>query len=270
MPPQLLERRAALTTLRAAVDAALGGAGSVAVLTGEAGIGKTSVVRQLLAEVDPAVRVLSGDCDDLIAPAPLAPLREAVANLGGPLTAALAAPHLSTAPSAAAGAYPLVAVLPAMLAELSPDPRGPPGAAAAPRWPASRSTLPQGRAGRRRSSAAAGSTGRPTCPSIVAATRWYAEVAGRGGRTSSGSTAPPCSPGTISSREIAARTPATDRSIGPSDGRTTNTTSLGGVKIGLVCTSRGLVPRAAFSRSCCGGNRTHRCPCTAPTTSFRS
>ncbi|MEU1590721.1 AAA family ATPase [Micromonospora sp. NPDC005710] len=116
MPAQLLERRSALTTLRAAVDAALGGAGSVALLTGEAGIGKTSVVRQLLAEVDPAVRVLSGGCDDLIAPAPLAPLREAVANHGGPLAAALAAPHPSNAPSA--GAYPLVAVLPAMLAEL--------------------------------------------------------------------------------------------------------------------------------------------------------
>ncbi|MEU7608150.1 AAA family ATPase [Micromonospora sp. NPDC049204] len=118
MPAQLLERRSALTTLRAAVDAALGGAGSVALLTGEAGIGKTSVVRHLLAEVDPAVRALSGGCDDLIAPAPLAPLREAVANHGGPLAAALAAPHLPTAPSAPAGAHPLVAVLPAMLAEL--------------------------------------------------------------------------------------------------------------------------------------------------------
>ncbi|MEU8419456.1 AAA family ATPase [Micromonospora sp. NPDC048835] len=109
MPMQLLERRAALTTLRAAVEAALGGAGSVALLTGEAGIGKTSVVRQLLAEVDPAVRVLCGGCDDLIAPAPLAPLGEAVANHGGPLATALAAPHLPTAANAAAGAYPLVA-----------------------------------------------------------------------------------------------------------------------------------------------------------------
>ncbi|MEU7587296.1 AAA family ATPase [Micromonospora sp. NPDC049230] len=121
MPAQLLERRSALTTLRAAVDAALGGAGSVALLTGEAGIGKTSVVRHLLAEVDPAVRALSGGCDDLIAPAPLAPLREAVANHGGPLAAALAAPHPPTAPSAAA-TYPLVAVLPAILAELRAAP----------------------------------------------------------------------------------------------------------------------------------------------------
>lgn len=57
-------------------------------VTGEAGIGKTSVVRAFVDEV--AGRVLVGACDDLLTPRALDPLRDAAAGTGGLLEAALA------------------------------------------------------------------------------------------------------------------------------------------------------------------------------------
>lgn len=86
----LLEREPALDVLRAAVAEAAAGPGCAVLLTGEAGIGKTSVVRAFLAALDHRVRVLAGACDDLLAPRTLGPLRDAARGSCGPLERALA------------------------------------------------------------------------------------------------------------------------------------------------------------------------------------
>jgi DNA-binding CsgD family transcriptional regulator/tetratricopeptide (TPR) repeat protein len=90
MPSSLLERSAEQDVLCAAVDALLEtGNGSVVLVTGEAGIGKTSVVDRLLDDIAGKVRILQGACDDLVAGNPLGPLREAARETGGRLEAAL-------------------------------------------------------------------------------------------------------------------------------------------------------------------------------------
>ena len=83
----LRERGPVLEVLREAVRAAAAGTGAAALVTGEAGIGKTSVVRALRAGMDHGVRVLAGACDDLLSPRALGPLREAVATTGRPARA---------------------------------------------------------------------------------------------------------------------------------------------------------------------------------------
>jgi hypothetical protein len=66
MGVRLVERDAELETLLASVDGAAAGRGGSAILVlGEAGIGKTSLVRAFIASVDGAARVLAGACDDL-------------------------------------------------------------------------------------------------------------------------------------------------------------------------------------------------------------
>jgi DNA-binding CsgD family transcriptional regulator len=92
VPTELLERQDHLDVLHAAVAAARSGDGRVVVLSGEPGIGKTSLVRALRAGLDAGVRVLAGACDDLLAPRPLGPLRDAARGTGGPLERALDAP----------------------------------------------------------------------------------------------------------------------------------------------------------------------------------
>jgi DNA-binding CsgD family transcriptional regulator/tetratricopeptide (TPR) repeat protein len=99
--PALLERGPVLDDLLHAVAAAGIGRGGAAIVTGEAGIGKTSVVRALRASLDHGVRVLTGACDDLLSPRALGPLREAVAGTSGPLATALAGDHPDTVPGAA-------------------------------------------------------------------------------------------------------------------------------------------------------------------------
>ena len=83
----LLEREWAVRAVLTAVDA---DQGSVVLLTGEAGIGKTSVVREVTGRLGPATRVLRGACDDMLAPPPLQPVRDAVRGTDGPLARALA------------------------------------------------------------------------------------------------------------------------------------------------------------------------------------
>jgi DNA-binding CsgD family transcriptional regulator/tetratricopeptide (TPR) repeat protein len=86
----LLEREAELDMLTAAVAEAGAGYGSVVLVVGEPGIGKTSLVRAFLASVGAGVRVLTGTCDDLLTPRTLGPLREAFHGTGGALGQALA------------------------------------------------------------------------------------------------------------------------------------------------------------------------------------
>jgi DNA-binding CsgD family transcriptional regulator/tetratricopeptide (TPR) repeat protein len=86
----LLERDADLAVLHEVVRAAAGGHGSVVLVAGEAGIGKTALVDTFLAGTDRTLRGLRGACDDLLAPRPLGPFRDIARAAGGDLAAALA------------------------------------------------------------------------------------------------------------------------------------------------------------------------------------
>jgi predicted ATPase len=77
----LLEREPTLADLSIAVNDAAGGRGSVVLVTGEAGIGKTSLIRAFADEAAGRARVLLSACDDLMASRTLGPLRDAI--LGG-------------------------------------------------------------------------------------------------------------------------------------------------------------------------------------------
>jgi DNA-binding CsgD family transcriptional regulator len=74
----LLERGAELDGLRDALGRARGRAGTIVLVSGEAGIGKTSLVRAFTAEVSGTARVLAGACKDLLAPRTLGPFRDMV------------------------------------------------------------------------------------------------------------------------------------------------------------------------------------------------
>ena len=80
----LLEREDALSTLEAAFGAVVAGHGGVALVSGEAGIGKTSLVRAFVAGERRATRVLAGACDDLAVPRPLGPFLDIAHELSGP------------------------------------------------------------------------------------------------------------------------------------------------------------------------------------------
>jgi DNA-binding CsgD family transcriptional regulator len=88
----LLDRQADLDALGAAVERAARGRGSTVLVAGEAGIGKTSLVRTFLTAASGDVRVLAGGCEDLFTPRPLGPLRDAARAAVGPLGEALRDP----------------------------------------------------------------------------------------------------------------------------------------------------------------------------------
>jgi DNA-binding CsgD family transcriptional regulator len=83
--PTLLEREDALAELAAFLARGLAGEGRLVLLGGEAGIGKTELVREFSSTQAPAVRVLAGACDALFTPRPLGPLLEIAATAGGEL-----------------------------------------------------------------------------------------------------------------------------------------------------------------------------------------
>jgi DNA-binding CsgD family transcriptional regulator/tetratricopeptide (TPR) repeat protein len=93
---ELLERDGALAALADARAAADRGHGQVVLVTGEPGIGKTSLVARFLRDLDGGQRVLLGTCDDLSIPRPLGPFHDLAGSLSPPLEDALAAgaaPH---------------------------------------------------------------------------------------------------------------------------------------------------------------------------------
>ena len=87
---RLLERESALADLGAALAAAVTGRGRVALISGGAGMGKTSVVRTFLAGLDTGVRVLEGACDDLLTPRPFGPVHDLSRSARPALARALA------------------------------------------------------------------------------------------------------------------------------------------------------------------------------------
>ena len=87
---ELLEREGPLRELEAALREAAAGEGRLALVSGEAGIGKTQLVERLAQDWRDRVRVLWGVCDAFFTPRPLGPLLDIAAQTRGPLPALLA------------------------------------------------------------------------------------------------------------------------------------------------------------------------------------
>jgi len=78
----LLEREDELESLVAAADGAAASSGCIVLVGGEAGIGKTSLVRALRDRIGERVCCLIAGCEPLSVPVPLAPLRELTESAG--------------------------------------------------------------------------------------------------------------------------------------------------------------------------------------------
>ena len=85
----LLERATELAVLAGAARDAAAGLGTVVLLSGEAGIGKSSLVEAVRDLLPPGARLLIGNCDDLSTPRVLGPLRDLGDSVGAPLREAL-------------------------------------------------------------------------------------------------------------------------------------------------------------------------------------
>jgi predicted ATPase len=91
---QLLERDPHLEVLGSSLHRISSEGGCVALVSGEAGIGKTSLIQQFAAAHGKAIRVFWGGCEALFTPHPLAPLHDIARQIGGDFPAAI-----SSAPS---------------------------------------------------------------------------------------------------------------------------------------------------------------------------
>ena len=87
----IVERDDATAGLEAAHASGVAGAGRLVLVDGEAGLGKTTLVRAFCADVDEAV--LWGGCEPLGAPRPLGPLHDIARVAGGDLGAVMASVH---------------------------------------------------------------------------------------------------------------------------------------------------------------------------------
>ncbi|WP_328745112.1 AAA family ATPase [Streptomyces sp. NBC_00285] len=85
----ILEREPELARLASAAREAADGAGSVVLVLGEAGIGKSSLVKALPDHLPHDMRVLVGECDDLATRRPLGPFRDLIGSVGRELADAV-------------------------------------------------------------------------------------------------------------------------------------------------------------------------------------
>jgi predicted ATPase len=76
----LLERGALLGALGQRLDEAVERSGSLVLVAGEAGGGKTSLVRTFVDSLDGSAQVVEGACDPLTTPRPLSPLHDFAAD----------------------------------------------------------------------------------------------------------------------------------------------------------------------------------------------
>ena len=89
MKPGILEREAELSVLAGTVGDAAAGDGSVVLISGEAGIGKSSLVEAVRSQLPAEGRMLVGYCDDLATPRTLGPFRDLVGSVGTELSQAV-------------------------------------------------------------------------------------------------------------------------------------------------------------------------------------
>lgn len=89
MAVELLERDSFTLTLGDLLNQAAVGHGRVALISGEAGIGKTSLVERFLEQHQAPTRTLWGACEALFTPRPLGPLYDIAPQLQTPLRALL-------------------------------------------------------------------------------------------------------------------------------------------------------------------------------------
>ena len=82
---RLLEREDALAGISRAFAEAQGGHGRVVLVGGEAGVGKTALLRRFCEDVAGRARILLGACDPLFTPRPLGPLLDVSHATGGAL-----------------------------------------------------------------------------------------------------------------------------------------------------------------------------------------
>ena len=85
----MLEREAELSQLAEAAREAAAGRGCLVLVSGEAGIGKSSLVHAVRHLMPAEGRLLVGHCDDLATPRTLGPLRDLIGAVGTDLTVAL-------------------------------------------------------------------------------------------------------------------------------------------------------------------------------------
>ena len=86
---RILERERELAELAEAAREAAGGTGSVVLVYGEAGIGKSSMVQAVRSRIPAEGRMLVGHCDDMATARILGPFRDLVGSVGTELTGAL-------------------------------------------------------------------------------------------------------------------------------------------------------------------------------------
>ena len=94
--PELAERERELAALESALTEAATGHGGLAVVTGEAGAGKTVLLQEFCARRPPDVRVLWGMCDALLTPQPLGPLHDIATERATPCAISFAATRCHT------------------------------------------------------------------------------------------------------------------------------------------------------------------------------
>jgi DNA-binding CsgD family transcriptional regulator/tetratricopeptide (TPR) repeat protein len=80
---ELLERHQQLSELSARLIEVRRGKGCLALVSGEAGIGKTSLLEQFTRQLDKTTRLFWGRCDLLFTPRPLGPLHDMAPQIGG-------------------------------------------------------------------------------------------------------------------------------------------------------------------------------------------
>jgi DNA-binding CsgD family transcriptional regulator/tetratricopeptide (TPR) repeat protein len=88
---ELLERESELAVLAEALMAVTAAsAGALAMVHGEAGVGKTALLHRFCQERTDGIRVLWGACEALFTPRPLGPFRDVADDVGGDLRALVA------------------------------------------------------------------------------------------------------------------------------------------------------------------------------------
>lgn len=82
---ELIERASFLTSLKSAFEKTVAGEGHCIFVSGEAGIGKTSLVKEFCNDKKNEAVIYTGTCDALFTPRPLSPLYDIAWQLGGDL-----------------------------------------------------------------------------------------------------------------------------------------------------------------------------------------